>query len=479
MTLASFGLNIPTSLSLSTFSAPIDLVVQTLPKGITTRSVRSLWSPRSPPPSYPVLQYSTGAWSGRPNLFEKTSSAAVMIGQASRNLFTSAVRQPLLSNGGWRKQTASQTKYVALAASLPSRRVLHTSMVRSAANPQSGKPASDSWSHTKQNIKEEVSSIRSTLESSISGGGDKAAQAGEESTSPTGTAEILKDAKTITSEMAQAVPGPALAWGAAGVIPFVSTAGASIWLARKEHLVSIGADQSMDLETASALLLHAQNIQAGFGAVILSFLGAIHWGFEFSKYGGRIGNRRYALGVLPVVLAWPTLLLQPQLALIGQWGAFVVAWFVDLRATTAGWVPKWYSTYRFWLTFAVGTSIIATLAGTNYYAPGSRSTVRTTAGKLEEEVKADGPTRMKLLKQSAQGNKGGVIKHTEVGGDVEATSGGAEGDSYVVVGNPKRKEEERKEKEEEDKRKKEEEEKKKKEEAKKPKDDGKKEGNEN
>ncbi len=151
------------------------------------------------------------------------------------------------------------------------------------------------------------------------------------------------------------------------------------------------------------------------------------------------------------------------MALIGQWAAFVAAWFIDLRATTAGWVPKWYSTYRFWLTLAVGSSIIATLAGTNYYAPGSRSTLGGTASKLAEEVKADGPTKMKLMQQSAHGNKGGVIKHKEVGGDVEATSAGAKGDSYVTIGNPKRKEEERKEKEEEERKKKEEEANKKKE----------------
>ena len=235
----------------------------------------------------------------------------------------------------------------------------------------------------------------------------------------------------------------------------------------------------MDAETASALLLHAQNIQVGFGAVLLSFLGAMHWGFEFSKYGGVVGNTRYAIGVLPLALGWPTLLLAPQMALIGQWASFVAVWFIDLRATSAGWVPKWYSTYRFWLTFAVGTSIIATLAGTNYYAPGSRSTLGGTARKLEDEVKADGPTKMKLLQQSAKGNKGGVIKHAEVGGDVEATSSGADGDSYVKVGNPKRKEEERKEKEEEERKKKEEEEKKKKEEAKKDGDKDKKEDDKN
>lgn len=111
-------------------------------------------------------------------------------------------------------------------------------------------------------------------------------------------------------------------------------------------------------------MLHAQNVQIQFGAVLLSFLGAIHWGFEFSKYGGELGNRRYVLGLIPVMCAWPTLMLTPQLALISQWGAYVLTWFVDLKATTAGWAPKWYSSYRFGLTAAVGLSIIATLAGT-------------------------------------------------------------------------------------------------------------------
>ncbi|SPO31335.1 uncharacterized protein UTRI_05861_B [Ustilago trichophora] len=397
-----------------------------------------------------------------------------MIGTAaSRSIFSAGLK-------GQRAATAAiaipNAAYLATRRSMLAPvqyRALHTSLQRYAANPQAGKPASDSWSHTKQNIKEEAASIRSSVESAIAGGNKgEAADAAGASTSAggggsSGAAEILRDAKSITGEMAQAVPQPALLWGSAGVIPYVSTAAASIWLARKEHFVNLGLDKSMDSETASALLLHAQNIQVGFGAVLLSFLGAIHWGFEFSQYGGRIGNRRYAMGVLPLVLGWPTLLLAPQMALIAQWASFVAVWFIDLRATSAGWVPKWYSTYRFWLTLAVGTSIIATLAGTNYYAPGSRSTLGGTASKLESEVKADGPTKMKLLEQSAKGNKGGVIKHTEVGGDVEATSSGADGDSYVTIGNPKRKEEERKEQEEEERKKKEEEAKKRKEEAKK------------
>jgi hypothetical protein len=120
----------------------------------------------------------------------------------------------------------------------------------------------------------------------------------------------------------------------------------------------------MSFETASALLLHAQNVQISYGAIILSFLGAIHWGFEFAKYGGAVGNRRFFLGVVPIFLGWPSLALAPEMALVTQFGAYVVTWFIDLKATTAGWAPKWYSSYRFWLTAAVGTSIIATLAGT-------------------------------------------------------------------------------------------------------------------
>lgn len=72
--------------------------------------------------------------------------------------------------------------------------------------------------------------------------------------------------------------------------------------------------------------------------------GAIHWGFEFAGYGGRKGFPRYAMGITPVMLAWPTLLLPGQIALAAQWASFTIAWYLDMRATSAGWTPKWYST---------------------------------------------------------------------------------------------------------------------------------------
>lgn len=319
-------------------------------------------------------------------------------------------------------------------------RTLHAAATRMAANPQSGKPASDSLSHTKQNIKEEVKKVKESLENSIAGGSSQQVdvEVDPKTGGGSGTSEILRDAKSITGEMALAVPRPALLWGGAGLLPYVSTAGASIWLARQQWLVTQGVDKTMDSETASALLLHAQNIQVGYGAVLLSFLGAIHWGFEFSRYGGVKGNQRYAIGVLPFMLGWPTVLLAPQMALIGQWASFVAVWFIDLRATNAGWVPKWYSTYRFWLTFFVGTSIIATLAGTNYYSGERGTTLAGVASKLQEKVEADGPTKRKLKEKSAHGDKGGKVKEGEVRGDVEATQADEDEEGFVKITNKKR-----------------------------------------
>ncbi|CAD6897961.1 unnamed protein product [Tilletia controversa] len=315
-----------------------------------------------------------------------------------------------------------------------------TSHPRTAANPQSGKPTSDNVSHMVKNIKEEAGQVAASLSNSIAGRAGSGA--GKRSGGPAegegadgvvgGAKEILADARAVTKEMTAAMPQPALVWGAAGVVPYVTTAGASVYLARQAWLVGNGMDTHLDLDTAQALLLHAQNIQVSYGAIMLSFLGAIHWGMEFSKYGGTVGNRRYVLGLVPVVLAWPTLLLTPSLALVSQWATFVTIWFLDLKATGAGWAPKWYSTYRFWLTFFAGTSIIATLAGTRYYSlDPAASGQRSGAAKLLQSRKDE----------LANGDK----VEMKVGGEIDAKPAGEDGDSFVKVTNIKKQQEEEEE----------------------------------
>lgn len=78
----------------------------------------------------------------------------------------------------------------------------------------------------------------------------------------------------------QGVPQRALFFGFAGVLPYAGTALTTIYLSRQASIAQAGADAGFDAETAMALLHHVEQIQVGYGAIILSFLGAIHWGFE-------------------------------------------------------------------------------------------------------------------------------------------------------------------------------------------------------
>jgi hypothetical protein len=45
----------------------------------------------------------------------------------------------------------------------------------------------------------------------------------------------------------------------------------------------------VDAETALQLLNQIHHVQVTYGAVLLGFLGAVHWGLEFAKFGGEKG----------------------------------------------------------------------------------------------------------------------------------------------------------------------------------------------
>jgi hypothetical protein len=58
---------------------------------------------------------------------------------------------------------------------------------------------------------------------------------------------------------------------------------------------------------------------------------------EFAGYGGHKGYSRLFLGAAPILLAWPTLAMQPMEALIVQWLGFTGLWWADFRVTGLGW----------------------------------------------------------------------------------------------------------------------------------------------
>ncbi len=64
---------------------------------------------------------------------------------------------------------------------------------------------------------------------------------------------------------------------------------------------------------------------------------------------------------MSTAVAWPTILLPVEYALITQFVAFTFLYYTDVRAKTRGWTPHWYGIYRFVLTFIVGSSIVISL----------------------------------------------------------------------------------------------------------------------
>jgi Protein of unknown function (DUF3429) len=128
-----------------------------------------------------------------------------------------------------------------------------------------------------------------------------------------------------------------MVFGLAGSLPYLGSAATTMYLAHQAGLAASGISTNIDPGVALTVLDQALNIQVTYGAVMLSFLGALHWGMEFAGFGGHHGYPRLLLGMAPVLFAWPTLALQPTMALITQWVGFTGLWYADSKATNAGW----------------------------------------------------------------------------------------------------------------------------------------------
>ncbi|SMQ48610.1 unnamed protein product [Zymoseptoria tritici ST99CH_3D1] len=176
-------------------------------------------------------------------------------------------------------------------------------------------------------------------------------------------AGVKNDLKTIKDTFSlEEVPRQAYYIGLAGVLPYVGTSLSTIYCSWEiNHAAAAGSGFLMEGKTAELLLHVLEPLQVGYGAAIISFLGAIHWGLEFAKYGGEHGYPRYMIGVVNTALVWPTILMPVEYALISQFLIFTFSYHRDSRAARLGWAPHWYGVYRFILTFIVGGAIVLSL----------------------------------------------------------------------------------------------------------------------
>ncbi|KAM0365813.1 hypothetical protein ACHAPZ_005642 [Fusarium culmorum] len=211
--------------------------------------------------------------------------------------------------------------------------------------------------------------------------------------------EVVKDTFTFTN-----VPRESRILGLAGTLPYLGTSLSTVFLAwnLNKDLPTGNSfyDAIMvDHETAKYLLSVIEPLQLGYGAVIISFLGAIHWGLEYAEKSPSLQRTRfrYGMGLASSIIAWPTVILPIEYALTTQFMAFVGLYFADSRAATKGWAPRWYGSYRFLLTAMVGTAIFISLIGRAKIKQGDAITAQGLSNNFSRSGIADHETNWEKL----------------------------------------------------------------------------------
>ena len=136
---------------------------------------------------------------------------------------------------------------------------------------------------------------------------------------------------------------PSAAWlGGLGALPFIALACATPYLDSAPHM----------------FVVHAL---VAYGAIILSFLGGIHWGLAIMSPSNAdhpaLRNRLIA-SIIPSLAAWVALLFSENKGLLILAAAVAAMLWVDLRATRLGHAPPWYPKLRLPLTCVVVAALL-------------------------------------------------------------------------------------------------------------------------
>lgn len=138
------------------------------------------------------------------------------------------------------------------------------------------------------------------------------------------------------------IPTMALALGIAGLVPFVGLAGIIVLNA---HLPATDAWRALSL----------------YGAVILSFMGGVHWGLAMAHSV----SSGYLASVVPALVAWfAVAFLPPRPSTTMLAIGFGLLLLYDLATVRQGHAPTWYGPLRRGLTLIVLASLAAALLAT-------------------------------------------------------------------------------------------------------------------
>jgi len=103
-----------------------------------------------------------------------------------------------------------------------------------------------------------------------------------------------------------------------------------------------------------------------YGAIILSFIGALHWGLAMSlpELTERQRSAWFAWSVVPALIAWPAVLFSPPLAAPLLVVGFIAHYLQDRRLARQATLPGWYLPLRLRLSSVAVVCLVAGVLAT-------------------------------------------------------------------------------------------------------------------
>jgi hypothetical protein len=140
--------------------------------------------------------------------------------------------------------------------------------------------------------------------------------------------------------------------------PVVDTAR---WLGNLGLLPFVGGALLVWVGMASELHVFATAAMSAYAALIVSFLGGVHWGFGFRQSAPPASL--FVWGVVPSLVAWVAVLMPPHAGLVLHGVMLVVCYLVDRRVYPTQGAAHWL-TLRFRLSSVAALCCFLAAAGT-------------------------------------------------------------------------------------------------------------------
>ena len=137
----------------------------------------------------------------------------------------------------------------------------------------------------------------------------------------------------------KSIPKAALFLGLSGLLPFVALGGIAVCQAPAIHR-----------GVYSALM--------AYGAIILSFLGGVRWGFAINAKSPSNLTLPLMISVTPSLIAWLSLLVRAEYGIVVLTVSFLLMTLLDFKLQSG---PAWYLTLRIPLSLGVLTCLLAVL----------------------------------------------------------------------------------------------------------------------